>query len=767
MSDGAGSRRERSSRRCLTVTAVVVVLLGQTWWAPGAAGIAVAGARADRVADSSATAPAAGRAGRAATERVGRPAGGSALRSAGPPSARLSARLSARSQPAGGRLPVTIDIQQLEPREVRSDSVLTVVAKLTNKGQNDSGPLQVLLRRGSLITTRSELAIADQTPPPTLIATAPPSLPYGSLSPGQSMKVTYRCPAKALRLGGLGVYPISFQVQATTAAGTLDTVGEVRTVLPFFPETIQAKPTRVAWLWPLLDRPHRLTSDGGTPLLADDQLARSVAHGGRLDRLLDAAEQVTGLVQLTLVVDPETIEALARMARDYQRSGTRTSPGNGGPAAADWLERLRIVARHHTVAAVPYADPDIVALHRGGVEETLYRQGPDAVDRELGQPVAPLAWPPGGLLTNGALDQLVSQGIQAVVLDSAALPRGLTQATPTPSAVSSLPGQAVALVTDATLQGLVAQSTSYPGGARLAEQRYLAELAMLTAQRPDDQRTYVITPPRRWAPSASYAIAVLRDAGTVSWLTSVTVPAVVGSTQAVDRGPLSYPAGAQRSELPAVQVQRIAEAAARVSDFRSALTYEGANKLLPDFDDALRRACSSAWRDDRRTGQAYTRSLWNSISSLRSRVTVARPTTGIYSLTSSDSPLSLTVRNDLRTTVTVRLKIDTSNAPGFEVQDIGSQQIRAGARLTVRVPATVQRSGTFLIRVQLVTPHGGTLGTRITLTVRSTAYGAVALGITGAALVVLMAAVAVRFVRRRVRAREVTRPGSPADRSRR
>jgi hypothetical protein len=157
----------------------------------------------------------------------------------------------------------------------------------------------------------------------------------------------------------------------------------------------------------------------------------------------------------------------------------------------------------------------------------------------------------------------------------------------------------------------------------------------------------------------------------------------------------------------------------------------------------------------------------NSINSLRSQVTVVRPTTGIYTLTSSDSPLSLTVRNDLRTPVTVRLRIDTTNAPGFQVQDTAPQQIPAGARLTLRVPATVQRAGTFSVRVQLVTPGGGTLGTRITLTVRSTAYGAVALGITGVALVVLMAAVAVRFVRRRAGADEVTRPGSPADRSRR
>jgi len=675
-------------------------------------------------------------------------------------------------------LPVTVTIRRLDPREVRADSTITVVATLTNTGPTPIGALRVRLERGALISTRSELAAADSAPPPTVAHSATPMSIDAGLAPRQTVQVTYRCPATGpggLGLVGLGVYPLALDVRGTDGTGV---AGRAQTFLPYFPADVAAKPTRVAWLWPLLDRPHRLTGDGrGTAPFTDDGLAVAVRRGGRLDRLLAAAEQVTGRVRLTLVVDPETIEALGLMAKGYRVwAGGRIVAGSGQRDAADWLIRLRAIAPRHVVAAVPYADPDVVALHRDGVDDHLYRleqSDLDALDRELALRVAPsrLAWPPGGLLTDGALDDLVDdQGIDAVVLDSAALPGGNTQQTPTPSAVSPLPalrGQAVALVTDAQLQRIVAQSVGSAGGPRLAEQRYLAELAMITAQKPDDQRTYVITPPRRWAPPAGYADAVLADTdiGAISWLTSLTVPDAVSSTESVDRGPLRYPAGAQRGELP-VGLYRIGEMQRRVSDFRTALTNSDANALLSGYGDALRRAGSSAWRDDLRRGRANADRLFVSVSWLQHRVTVVQPTTGIYTLTSSDSPLSLTVRNDLPAPVTARVQINTRSAPGFHVRDIGLQQIPPGARTTLRVPATVQRAGTFTIRVHLITPKGGGLGEEITLTVRSTAYGAVALGITGVALLVLVAAVVVRMLRRLgAGIGEVPPPGTPADRS--
>jgi hypothetical protein len=142
------------------------------------------------------------------------------------------------------------------------------------------------------------------------------------------------------------------------------------------------------------------------------------------------------------------------------------------------------------------------------------------------------------------------------------------------------------------------------------------------------------------------------------------------------------------------------------------------------------------------------------------------PSSGVYTLTSSDSPLLVTVQNDLAVPVKVRIRMDVP--PGFEIKDVGEVEIQPGQKRSLRLDASVKRTGTFVVRGQLTTPGRGALGQEIELSVRSTAYGGLALGVTGLAFAVLVGAVLVRLVRR-LRARDDTPPaaaGTPADRSR-
>lgn len=151
-------------------------------------------------------------------------------------------------------------LQTLEPREVRADSELRVTAVLRNTSADSTGPVTVRLRRGFVLDTRGELQAADQDPPATLVSSGEPQLLEDGLAPNASVRVTYRTTAAALGLGTLGVYPIALTVQSTADGEEL---GRVQTQLPFFPAGIDVAGTRVAMLWPLLDRPHRLT---GAPL---------------------------------------------------------------------------------------------------------------------------------------------------------------------------------------------------------------------------------------------------------------------------------------------------------------------------------------------------------------------------------------------------------------------------------------------------------------------------------------------------------------------
>ena len=139
-------------------------------------------------------------------------------------------------------------------------------------------------------------------------------------------------------------------------------------------------------LWPLADRPRLAPGvPGGTiPVrLVDDDLATSLATGGRLDILLAAAEFATshdvdpdGAVgrALCLAVDPDLLVTVNAMTAGYvvsnspdgpaQQPGTPTHPAPARPPRPNWLNRLRALAHRMCVAPLPYAQADLDAVRR-------------------------------------------------------------------------------------------------------------------------------------------------------------------------------------------------------------------------------------------------------------------------------------------------------------------------------------------------------------------------------------------------------------------
>jgi len=118
-------------------------------------------------------------------------------------------------------------------------------------------------------------------------------------------------------------------------------------------------------------------------------------------------------------------------------------------------------------------------------------------------------------------------------------------------------------------------------------------------------------------------------------------------------------------------------------------------------------------------------------------VTLLAPADGTYSLGSSDAPLVLTVRNDLPIAVRVLLQVHARGTRGLSIDDIGVQTLAPGQRTTLKVPTQVRQSGGFAVTAQLTTPNGAPLGDRISLQVKSTAYGSISLLITIGAAVLL------------------------------
>ena len=184
-----------------------------------------------------------------------------------------------------------------------------------------------------------------------------------------------------------------------------------------------------------------------------------------------------------------------------------------------------------------------------------------------------------------------------------------------------------------------------PGGPRLAEQRYLAELALITLQAPARQR-----PDRagRAAPRRRRrARGRRRDDGRHRRAALAAPGHVAGPARASrppTRGAVAEPRDAVL--LDPAGLADVTAAVATRDDLAGAVAGD-AGAALQAYDAAISRATSVAWRGDPEGFRAAARDLRSTMDGLRQRVSLLSPADGTYSLASSDAPLVLTVRNDL------------------------------------------------------------------------------------------------------------------------
>jgi hypothetical protein len=714
--------------------------------------------------------------------------------------------------------PVRVEVSSLAPRALApADGVLQVGGRLVNTADAPVTDLEVRLAVGGRLRSRSALALADDRPPPT-VPRGPRTVPaLPRLSPGSTTPFDVRVPVADLRLGALGVYPVEVQVRGREGGGRVRVLSSARTFVPWFPEDPPAA-NRVAFLWPLVDVPVR-APDGA---VLDDRVAEALDPGedddgpGRLAALLAAARtgaagacdpspgslagaaptSAPGMpcrrdpVPLTVGVDPElleTVDALATGALSAQGDGARR-PLPPDPDAAAWLDGLRELAAGVAadqgpaappaeVLALPLADPDVVALTRprsglAGDLEALRQLGRrSAADLLAVRTLEQVAWPPEGPLTSSALEAVLS-GASAVVLSESALPPRRPELARTPGARTDLStataGRVTGLVVD---EGLSALLTASPDdadwqGARLAEQRFVAETAILAAERPGESRTFVVAPARRGTVVPEVAAAALQDAGRLPWLCPVALSAVVAGTErcpgggeatsapvSEDRGDLSGASpDAADDELPAAVLAQVAGARAlgtQLTDEVLVAGSDGAAQVRARFLRARGRAVSAAWRTRPAAADRLADRLADDVASYRGQVTLlAAPR---YVLSSRTGPLDVSVSNALDQPVTVGVQVSDAVEARLTSLDTGVRTVGPSEVVPVRLRVEARTSGQFVARAVLVDRAGQPFGQPTELLVRSTGVGRLALAVTGVGVAVLLVAVGVRILRRALR----------------
>lgn len=691
--------------------------------------------------------------------------------------------------------PIQVDLVAVSPPApvpTALEQPVSITAILTNVSATTYSRIQVLLDRGAPIVQRVLLHEALAEAPSTDLYTADqePVLLPAALAPGASASVTFVTTPEAMGLFNNGVYPYDLVAAGTIGTGPFREVGRASLLVPSL-YTAPLTPLSVSWLWPLIDVPHVLPDDllatSSGARFANDDLAASVRPGGRLDRALQVVEAVTPTVRMTLVIDPQLINELLLMGEGYTVAlgGVAPVEGAGGEAARLWLARLKAVAGEHDLVLTGLADPDLDSVAAGGLPRTgpLSAAMAQRISSALGAPYrTDLIWPIDETLSQPSADLALSSGAGSVLLRDSALSggtrpdmgsssggttgevRGLSDTALTPLAISgSTTSAGAGVVLDSSLRRRVIEATEAAqvrgagdttpltadddaATAATRVQALISELAMWPLAGAAGGGYVALAPDRAVDPDALAAAAAILATASIGWTTVTPVREAVQTAPRIARGALAESMGASGLDSSIVSAVRAADSGLRAA---ADLLGPAGSSSLATAQAALGVATSSAWREDPGPGLAYARFADAAARSVVTGVTVVTPDNASYSLSSENSPLIITVRNDLEFAVSIRLKVNpaTAAANGFRADDIGVQVIEAGTARTLQIPAHFERSGRFEVVAQLATETGAPLGDPVRLSVLCTAYGTVALTITVAAFALLLLLLLFRGVR--------------------
>ncbi|QOV37114.1 hypothetical protein IM697_01200 [Streptomyces ferrugineus] len=684
---------------------------------------------------------------------------------------------------ASGSGTVSVAVDSLTPTVPGEGDTLTVSGTVTNKGKQPVTDAQVDLRLGSRLNTRSDIdTVGGRTGYQPGLDGSPVGGKYikefAKLTPGVSQNFSISVPTDKLDLGGDGVYQFAVSLSGETSAQPWTQVlGIQRTFLPWQPDGADTK-TRTTVLWPLISTSHMTAQTGSdesqTPVFRDDDLAKEISPGGRLQQLVSLGKSL----DVTWVIDPDLLASVDAMTESYrvQGEGDTTTPGTYQTVAKQWLAELQEAVQDGEVVALPFADPDLASLAHNGTNVTgslnhlkeAADVAADTVDSVLHvEPTTDFAWPMNGAIDPSIVKVATSAGADKVIARSDSLVE--TGGLPyTPSAARPIGGGTTAVVADARMSTAFQGNLTRASTSTLAVQRFLALSLALNLQS-DKERSIVVAPQRMPTPSQAQALAEAVTALQGSaWSESQELTAAAtakpdsGATTKVPAAS-KYPSSLRKQELPRSAFEQIATTQDKLDNFKVILSNE--DRVVTPFGRAINREMSTSWRSRSGEGADYRNGVEAYIDSLAGQVTLIDKSE--TKLSGRSATIPVTVQNNLVQGVEHLVLRLTSSSPrrleiGGDAYDEQSVTVSGGHSQTVKFPTSAQANGRATVRAQLYTEDGQPYGAPVTFDVKVTEFTAtVMLVIGGGFLLLVLAGFRMYTQRKRAAAHDGEEDGTP------
>jgi hypothetical protein len=591
-----------------------------------------------------------------------------------------------------------------------------------------AGTASIVLNR-SAVRSRAELSswlAPASTSSEDSLGTEVLSAPTPEVPSGRTVPMQFTVPAASIDFGTRALAWGTRTLAIRISSGGSE-VGQVRSSIVWNPGT-GVQQTRLALVMPLT------VTESADGLIPIDLLASYTAGGGLLARQLDAAYDQPGV---TIGIDPRVLASIRILGE--------STP----PSAVAWL--LRLEAATNNSFPLSYGDSDLAAASQAKassllkpssfpIDATLFpgaasatpspppSSTPTPAPSNGGGSVLPdllslqafnytlpaIAWPAAGSVVESDLDSFEAGGLTTAILSSGNVGYGDLGYTPSSAA---LVGTHRALVSDDALTTFIDTAARAPTTAlwEKAMSQLSAAIAVVSSERPTLPRTLLATFDRA-SPGANARLAqTLAALSTLPWAASASL----------SEADSEFATGSNRAPATATVTARpeTAERIATVADLLAAETTAGNfSSVLTDPSEitgerrlTLLALLSNSWIGDDTWPSETEKYLARSNFFVTKSVTVARSSATVF--TSRNSPLPITVTNELRWPVTVYVSVRSPSTIITIDRDRVELVVEAQSQAKTTVPVTSNANGPVTLTVALSSSTNVQISTPTTIDV--------------------------------------------------